>query len=127
MAKVAEEVGVHLATVSRAVSGKYVQCPQGILPLRKFFCGGREDATGRTRSWEAIRAKLQQIIDAEDKAKPLNDEQIQQKLLEAGVKKLALFHHDPEHNDTFLLNIEGKCQKRFPDAFFAREGTEIEI
>jgi len=46
---------------------------------------------------------------------------------QAGVKKLALFHHDPEHNDTFLLNIEGKCQKRFPDAFFAREGTEIEI
>lgn len=89
MAKVAGEVGVHLATVSRAVSGKYVQCPQGVLPLRKFFCGGREDATGRTRSWEAIRAKLQQIIDEEDKTKPLSDDQIRLKLEEAGIEKLA--------------------------------------
>jgi RNA polymerase sigma-54 factor len=89
MAKVAEEVGVHLATVSRAVSGKYVQCPQGILPLRKFFCGGREDATGRARSWEAIRAKLQQIIDEEDKTKPLSDDQIRKKLEEAGIENLA--------------------------------------
>ncbi len=89
MAKVAEEVGVHLATVSRAVSGKYVQCPRGILPLRKFFSGGREDATGRARSWEAIRAKLQQIIDEEDKTKPLSDDQIRKKLEEAGIENLA--------------------------------------
>ncbi len=46
MSKVADDVGVHLATVSRAVSGKYVQCPWGILPLRKFFSGGTEDVTG---------------------------------------------------------------------------------
>jgi RNA polymerase sigma-54 factor len=89
MAKVAEEVGVHLATVSRAVSGKYVQCPQGILPLRKFFSGGREDATGRARSWEAIRAKLQEIIDEEDKTKPLSDDQIRKRLQEAGIENLA--------------------------------------
>ncbi|MHC4566866.1 MAG: RNA polymerase factor sigma-54, partial [Planctomycetota bacterium] len=89
MAKVAEEVGVHLATVSRAVSGKYVQCPQGILPLRKFFSGGREDSTGRARSWEAIRAKLQQIIDEEDKTKPLSDDQIRKRLQEAGIENLA--------------------------------------
>lgn len=89
MAKVAEEVGVHLATVSRAVSGKYVQCPQGILPLRKFFSGGREDASGRARSWEAIRAKLQQIIDEEDKTRPLSDDQIRKRLEEAGIENLA--------------------------------------
>jgi len=45
----------------------------------------------------------------------------------AGVKKLALFHHDPEHTDTFLLKIEKHCQKRFPDAFLAREDLQIEI
>jgi phosphoribosyl 1,2-cyclic phosphodiesterase len=45
----------------------------------------------------------------------------------ADVKKLILFHHDPEHNDTFLLNIERECQQKFPNAFFAREGEEIEI
>jgi RNA polymerase sigma-54 factor len=89
MSKVADDVGVHLATVSRAVSGKYVQCPWGILPLRKFFSGGIEDVNGQAHSWEAIRAKLQQIIDEEDKAKPLNDDQIRDQLLKAGIKKLA--------------------------------------
>ena len=89
MSKVADEVGVHLATVSRAVSGKYVQCSRGILPLRKFFSGGREDANGRARSWEAIRAKLQEIIDAEDKSKPLSDDQIRMKLEQAGIENLA--------------------------------------
>jgi RNA polymerase sigma-54 factor len=89
MSKVADDVGVHLATVSRAVAGKYVQCPWGILPLRKFFSGGTEDINGASLSWEAIRAKLQQIIDAEDKTKPLNDEQIRKKLAEFGINKLA--------------------------------------
>jgi RNA polymerase sigma-54 factor len=89
MSKVAKDVGVHLATVSRAVAGKYMQCPRGILPLRKFFSGGTEDISGAGLSWEAIRAKLQQIINAEDKAKPLNDEQIRKRLAEAGITNLA--------------------------------------
>ncbi len=89
MSKVADNVGVHLATVSRAVSGKYVQCPWGILPLRKFFSGGTKDANGTKYSWEAIRAKLQQIIDAEDKSKPLSDDQIRKKLAEIGINNLA--------------------------------------
>ncbi|MHC4104045.1 MAG: RNA polymerase factor sigma-54 [Planctomycetota bacterium] len=89
MSTIADDVGVHLATVSRAVAAKYVQCPWGILPLRKFFSGGTEDVNGTSLSWEAVRAKLQKIIDAEDKSKPLNDEQIRKKLSEAGIKNLA--------------------------------------
>ncbi len=89
MSKVADEVGVHLATVSRAVSGKYMQCAWGVLPLRKFFSGGTEDENGQAHSWEAIRVKLQQIIDEEDKSRPLNDDQIKEKLLEAGIPNLA--------------------------------------
>ncbi len=89
MATVAQEVGVHIATVSRAVSGKYLQCAWGILPLRKFFSGGTEDTAGQAHSWEAIRTQLQQIIDGEDKAKPLSDEQIKKKLAEAGIPNLA--------------------------------------
>jgi len=89
MSKVADDVGVHLATVSRAVSGKYVQCYWGILPLRKFFSGGTEDENGQAHSWEAIRAKLQQIIDAEDKTKPLSDDKIRKKLAETGINNLA--------------------------------------
>jgi RNA polymerase sigma-54 factor len=89
MSKVADDIGVHLATVSRAVAGKYVQCSWGILPLRKFFSGGTEDAKGQEHSWEAIRAKLQQIIDDEDKSKPLSDDQIRNKLAEASINNLA--------------------------------------
>ncbi|UCF43886.1 MAG: RNA polymerase factor sigma-54 [Planctomycetota bacterium] len=89
MSRVADDVGVHLATVSRAVAGKYIQCSRGILPLRKFFSGGTEADNGEQRSWEAIRGELQRIIDAEDKAKPLSDDQIREKLAEAGIKNLA--------------------------------------
>ncbi|UCG13866.1 MAG: MBL fold metallo-hydrolase [Deltaproteobacteria bacterium] len=45
----------------------------------------------------------------------------------AGASKLALFHHDPGHSDTFLLDLELEIQKNFPNAFLAREGTEIDI
>jgi RNA polymerase sigma-54 factor len=89
MSKVADEVGVHLATVSRAVAGKYVECSGGILPLRKFFSGGTEDVEGKGHSWEAIRTKLQHFIDAEDKTHPLSDDQIREKLAEAGINNLA--------------------------------------
>ena len=89
MSKVADDVGVHIATISRAVSGKYIQCYWGILPLRKFFSGGLEDSDGNMRSWEAIRGKLQQIIDAEDKSKPLSDDLIKKKLAESGIDGLA--------------------------------------
>ncbi len=54
-------------------------------------------------------------------------EQAIQVAIEAEVKKLALFHHDPEHNDTFLLNMEKECQSLFSEAFLAREGLEIEV
>jgi RNA polymerase sigma-54 factor len=89
MSVVAQEVGIHIATVSRAVSGKYVQCPQGVLPLRGFFSGGMETQEGESRSWDAVRARVQQIVDAEDKSNPLNDDEIKQKLEETGFKDLA--------------------------------------
>ena len=89
MSKVADEVGVHLATVSRAVSGKYIHCPWGTLPLRKFFSGGTKDDTGTEHSWEAIRVQLQNIIEAENKSKPLSDDQIRKKLANSGINNLA--------------------------------------
>jgi phosphoribosyl 1,2-cyclic phosphodiesterase len=45
---------------------------------------------------------------------------------QAGVKTLALFHHDPDHDDDFLRNLESQCQQVFPHSFFAREGSEFE-
>jgi phosphoribosyl 1,2-cyclic phosphodiesterase len=45
----------------------------------------------------------------------------------AGVKALALTHHDPEHDDEFLSRLEQDCQREFPESFFAREGMEIDL
>ncbi len=45
----------------------------------------------------------------------------------AGVKRLALFHHDPEHTDTFLFDMEKDCRKLFPEAFLAIEGETVEL
>lgn len=89
MSTIADEVGVHIATVSRAVAGKYIQSPQGILPLRSFFSGGTEDQNGQERSYDAVKAKLQQIVDNEDKANPLSDDELREKLTEAGIGNIA--------------------------------------
>lgn len=89
MSQIADKIGVHVATVSRAVAGKYIQSPQGIMPLRDLFGGGMETDDGGAESFEAIRAKMQQIIDSEDKSKPLSDEAIRKKLEEMGVKDIA--------------------------------------
>src|ERR1044071_1399995 len=56
MTKVAEQLGIHVATVSRAVAEKYLQTPRGIVPLRKFFTGGTVTEGGEEVSWEAIKA-----------------------------------------------------------------------
>lgn len=89
MATVADEIGVHVATVSRAVAGKYMQCPQGLVPLRSMFSGGTDNSDGQSHSWDAIRAKMQEIIDDEDKSKPLNDDQIREMLEKAGLGSIA--------------------------------------
>jgi RNA polymerase sigma-54 factor len=77
MEQIAEKVGVHVTTVSRAVDDKWVQTPRGVFSLKRFFGGGTKNAqTGEDVAWEKIRSKLQELIAAEDKAKPLSDEEI---------------------------------------------------
>jgi RNA polymerase sigma-54 factor len=84
MQQIADQVGVHVTTVSRAVDDKWVQTPRGVFPLKRFFGGGTQTATGEDVSWEAIKQKLLEIIDHEDKANPLSDEDLVTKLQEAG-------------------------------------------
>lgn len=87
MTEVADRLGVHVATVSRAVSEKWLQTPRGMYPLRRFFSGGREGGEdGQEKSWEAIKAMLQEIVDAEDKAKPLSDQKLADALKEKGIE-----------------------------------------
>ncbi len=85
MADIAGKVGVHIATVSRAVSGKYVQTPQGIFPLRMFFSGGTKNAAGEDMSWDAVKEKMREIVNNEDKAAPLNDDQLSEALAKHGI------------------------------------------
>ena len=85
MVDVADVLGIHVGTVSRAVSGKYMQTPIGIYPLRSFFSGGIETAGGESVSWDAIKAKLQEIVNHEDKKKPLNDDQLAAELTKHGL------------------------------------------
>ncbi|MBL7219674.1 MAG: RNA polymerase factor sigma-54 [Phycisphaerae bacterium] len=84
MADIAAKVGVHVATVSRAVSGKYVQTPRGIYPLRMFFSGGTKTSEGKDVAWDVVRTKLQEVIDNEDKSKPLNDDKLAAELSRQG-------------------------------------------
>jgi RNA polymerase sigma-54 factor len=85
MAGVANKVGVHVATVSRAVAGKYVQTPRGIYPLRMFFSGGTTTADGQDVTWNAVRLRLREIIDGEDKSDPLNDDELAAELKKHGL------------------------------------------
>lgn len=85
MQDIADEVGVHVSTVSRALSGKYIQTPRGIFSLKHFFTGGVEKDDGEMESWEVVRQKLQQVIDEEDKSKPLSDEAVAEILSEQGI------------------------------------------
>ncbi|MCE5268797.1 MAG: RNA polymerase factor sigma-54 [Planctomycetaceae bacterium] len=85
MQQIADKVGVHVTTVSRAVDEKWIQTPRGIFPLRRFFCGGTVAADGEEVAWDVVRRKLQEIVDAEDKQHPMSDDQLVAKLAEAGV------------------------------------------
>src|SRR5262249_50580008 len=79
-----DQVGVHVTTVSRAVDDKWVQTPRGIFPLKRFFGGGAETASGEEVAWEVIKQKLQELIGKEDKSAPLSDEDLVTRLNEAG-------------------------------------------
>jgi hypothetical protein len=80
MQQIADQVGVHVTTVSRAVDDKWVQTPRGIFPLKRFFGGGTQTASGEEVAWETIKQKLLEIIGNEDKANPLSDEELVEKL-----------------------------------------------
>lgn len=84
MQQIADQVGVHVTTVSRAVDDKWVQTPRGIFPLKRFFGGGTHTASGEEVAWETIKQKLLEIVANEDKANPLSDEDLMKKLEEAG-------------------------------------------
>lgn len=85
MSDLAEQFGCDPSTISRTVADKYMQTPRGIYPLRYFFTGGTETADGEITSWDSVRARVQEIIEAEDKTNPLSDDQIADMLRKEGI------------------------------------------
>ena len=85
MVQVAEVVGVHETTVSRAVSGKYMATPQGIFEMKYFFTSAIATEGGGTMSNTSVKTILAELIAAEDKGSPLSDEDLVAKLKEKSI------------------------------------------
>ncbi|MFM1872828.1 MAG: polymerase sigma-54 factor [Planctomycetota bacterium] len=85
MQDIADAVKVHISTVSRATSGKFIQTPQGIFDMKRFFSGGTMSDTGDMVSQQAVKDTLKQIVDGEDKDNPLSDDQLVEELGKRGV------------------------------------------
>ena len=75
-----------MPTCSRAVSEKWVQTPRGVFPLRRLFSGGVETDSGEDRSWEAVKAKLKEVVAAEDRTRPLSDRALAEALEKQGIR-----------------------------------------
>ena len=86
MVQVAEVVGVHETTVSRAVSGKYMETPQGIYEMKFFFTSGIQTTEGVGMSNTSVKGMIADMIKIEDPSKPLSDEEIVKMLTEKGIK-----------------------------------------
>ena len=84
MQAVADAAGVHVATVSRTVNGKYASTPRGTVELRRFFVQGVATATGETVAREGVLDRLRAIVAAEDAAKPLSDGRLAARLAQEG-------------------------------------------
>ncbi len=85
MQQIADQVKVHVTTVSRAVADKWMQTPRGIYPLRGFFVGGTTSDDGESVTWDAIRHKLQELVDNEDKKNPYSDDELVDELKKGGI------------------------------------------
>jgi len=85
MQQIADQVGLHVTTISRAVDDKWIQTPRGIFSLKRFFVGGTVSADGEDVAWDRVRIKLQAIIDAEDKSKPHSDDELVRQLGQHGM------------------------------------------
>ena len=84
--EVAEEVGVHPSTVSRAVANKYAHTPQGVLELRFFFTESVNGPQGEGMSLLTLKRRVKKMIEEEDASKPLTDEHIAKRLAEEGIQ-----------------------------------------
>jgi RNA polymerase sigma-54 factor len=85
MAQVAEVVGVHETTVSRAVSGKYIDTPQGVFEMKYFFTAGLQNAHGEDVSNTSVKDMIAEIFKGENPSNPLSDQEVVKMLTAKGI------------------------------------------
>ncbi len=83
---VAEDIGMHLSTISRVVNRKYAHTPQGVIELRRFFSEGMLNEDGEEVSTRILKLKIKKMVEEEDSRKPMTDDQIAKILLKEGNK-----------------------------------------
>jgi RNA polymerase sigma-54 factor len=83
---IAEDIGMHLSTVSRVVNRKYVNTPQGVYELRRFFTEGMKSDNGEDVSTRVLKLKIKRMIEAEDPHHPITDDEIAKRMAREGVK-----------------------------------------
>ncbi len=83
---VAEDIGMHLSTISRVVNRKYAHTPQGVIELRRFFSEGMMNEDGEEVSTRILKLRIKKLVEEEDSKSPLTDEQIAKILSKEGVK-----------------------------------------
>ncbi len=83
---VAEDIGMHLSTISRVVNRKYAHTPQGVLELRRFFSEGMLNEDGEEVSTRILKNRIKKMIEDEDTKKPMTDDEIAKVLSKEGVK-----------------------------------------
>ncbi len=85
MNNIADELQLHATTVSRAVAGKYIFTPQGLMEMRAFFATGYQTEGGNEVSNAGVREAIQQLVSQENQAKPLSDDAITKALAKQGI------------------------------------------
>jgi RNA polymerase sigma-54 factor len=82
---IADKIGVHESTVSRAINGKYVQSNRGVFDIKYFFTSGIDNQTGDGISSESIKKMLKDLIDKENQKHPISDQYVADVLVKEGL------------------------------------------
>jgi RNA polymerase sigma-54 factor len=85
MVQIADEVGVHETTVSRAISGKYMCTPHGVFEMKYFFTPGYQTAGGESMSNTSVKGMIADLVKDEDPRSPLSDKEIVELLSKKGI------------------------------------------
>lgn len=85
MQQVADKLGVHETTISRAIANKYIQMPSGLFEFKYFFSSGYQSSDGESLSSKSVKEKIRDLVMKEDPLKPLSDSRLSEMLKEQGI------------------------------------------